>query len=68
MVDVASVISLAVSIVNIPSNVKINQSQCQVLADRIALLIGYLRRVEGMASQQNKQDGDENDVSDSHSY
>lgn len=53
MVDVASIVKLAIELSKIPETVKINRGQCQLLVDRIEALAGHLQRMqhEGMREQ-----------------
>lgn len=46
MVDVASVVKLAIALAKIPETVKINRGQCQLLVDRIGSVAGHLERMQ----------------------
>lgn len=43
----------------IPSSVQINQSQCQLLADRVVSLAGHLERMQGFNMQEKLEKGHE---------
>lgn len=53
MVDVTVVIKLAYAMATIPTRVKINKSQCQLLTDRVMALAGHLERMEDVQLKQN---------------
>lgn len=59
MVDVTSIISLSYALATIPSSVQINQSQCQLLADRVVSLAGHLERMQGLDMQEKLEKGHE---------
>lgn len=59
MVDVASIISLSYALATIPSSVQVNQSQCQLLADRVVSLAAHLERMQGLGMQEELEKGHE---------
>lgn len=59
MVDVTSIISLSYALATIPSSVQVNQSQCQLLADRVVSLAGHLERMQGLDMQEKLEKGHE---------
>lgn len=52
MVDVASIVKLAIELSKIPETVKINRGQCQLLVDRIDALTGHLQRMQSEDVQE----------------
>lgn len=52
MVDVTVIVKLAYALATIPTSVRINKSQCQLLADRVMALAGHLERMEEVQLKQ----------------
>lgn len=56
MVDVTSIIKLSFVIAKIPSRVKVNESQCRLLVDRILSLSGHLERMQDLRLKQKLEE------------
>eukprot|EP00903_Cladosiphon_okamuranus_P019522 g17953.t1 len=52
MVDVGSIVKLAIELSKVPETVNINRGQCQLLVDRIDALAGHLQRMQSEDIQE----------------